>query len=77
MNFWMNTALEDLYTVLKRVDVVAINDEEARQLSGMYSLVNAAKKIQQMGPEFVIIKKESMAHYYFTTRKYFLPQPYH
>ena len=57
MNFWMNTALEDLYTVLKRVDVVAINDEEARQLSGMYSLVNAAKKIQQMGPEFVIIKK--------------------
>ena len=57
MNFWMNTALEDLYTVLRRVDVVAINDEEARQLSGMYSLVNAAKKIQQMGPEFVIIKK--------------------
>ena len=71
MNFWMNTALEDLYTVLKRVDVVAINDEEARQLSGMYSLVNAAKKIQQMGPEFVIIKKGEHGALLFHNEKIF------
>ena len=71
MNFWMNTALEDLYTVLRRVDVVAINDEEARQLSGMYSLVNAAKKIQQMGPEFVIIKKGEHGALLFHNEKIF------
>ena len=71
MNFWMNTALEDLYTVLKRVDVVAINDEEARQLSGMYSLVNAAKKIQQMGPEYVIIKKGEHGALLFHNEKIF------
>ena len=71
MNFWMNTALEDLYTVLKRVDVVAINDEEARQLSGTYSLVNAAKKIQQMGPEFVIIKKGEHGALLFHNEKIF------
>ncbi len=57
MNFWMDIALEDLHTVLKRVDVVTINDEEARQLSGEYSLVNAAKKIHEMGPKYVVIKK--------------------
>jgi sugar/nucleoside kinase (ribokinase family) len=57
MNFWMDIALEDLHTVLKRVDVVTINDEEARQLSGEYSLVNAAKKIHSMGPKYVVIKK--------------------
>ncbi len=57
MNFWMDSALEDLYKVLKRVDVITINDEEARQLSGEYSLLNAAKKIHEMGPEFVVIKK--------------------
>lgn len=57
MNFWMDSALEDLHTVLKRVDVVTINDEEARQLSGEYSLVNAAKKIHEMGPKYVVIKK--------------------
>ena len=71
MNFWMNTALEDLYTVLKKVDVVAINDEEARQLSGTYSLVNAAKKIQQMGPEFVIIKKGEHGALLFHNEKIF------
>ena len=71
MNFWMNTALEDLYTALRRVDVVAINDEEARQLSGMYSLVNAAKKIQQMGPEFVIIKKGEHGALLFHNEKIF------
>ena len=57
MNFWMDIALEDLHTVLKRVDVITINDEEARQLSGEYSLVNAAKKIHAMGPKYVVIKK--------------------
>ena len=51
MNFWMDIALKDLHTVLKRVDVITINDEEARQLSGEYSLVNAAKKIHEMGPK--------------------------
>lgn len=57
MNFWMNIALDDLHAVLKKVDVITINDEEARQLSGEYSLVNAAKKIHEMGPKYVVIKK--------------------
>lgn len=57
MNFWMNTAWDDLMTVLKRVDVLTINDEEARQLSGEYALVKAAAKIHQLGPKYVIIKK--------------------
>ena len=53
MNFWMDIALADLHTVLKRVDVITINDEEARQLSGEYSLVKAAQKIHKMGPKFL------------------------
>lgn len=57
MNFWMNTAMPDLMQVLKRVDVLTINDEEARQLSGEHSLVKAAKIIHQMGPRFLVIKK--------------------
>jgi len=57
MNFWMNIALDELHAVLKKVDVITINDEEARQLSGEYSLVNAAKKIHEMGPKYVVIKK--------------------
>ncbi len=57
MNFWMDSALEDLKNVIKRIDVITINDEEARQLSGEYSLVNAAKKIHEMGPQYVVIKK--------------------
>ena len=57
MNFWMDIALDDLHSILKRVDVITINDEEARQLSGEYSLVNAAKKIHDMGPKSVVIKK--------------------
>ena len=57
MNFWMDSALEDLKTVIAKVDVVTINDEEARQLSGEYSLVKAAQKIMQMGPKYVVIKK--------------------
>ncbi len=57
MNFWMDIALDDLHQVLKRIDVITINDDEARQLSGEYSLVNAAKKIHTMGPKYVVIKK--------------------
>jgi sugar/nucleoside kinase (ribokinase family) len=57
MNFWMEIALDDLKETLKMVDVLTINDEEARLLSGEYSLVKAALKIQQMGPEYLIIKK--------------------
>ena len=57
MDFWMNIALDDLKNVISKVDVITINDEEARQLSGEYSLVNAAKKINSMGPKYVVIKK--------------------
>ncbi|ALM21309.1 ribokinase [Nonlabens tegetincola] len=57
MNFWMDIELELLKKVIERVDVITINDEEARQLSGEYSLVNAAKKIHEMGPKYVVIKK--------------------
>jgi sugar/nucleoside kinase (ribokinase family) len=57
MNFWMDCALEELMQVIAKVDVITINDEEARQLSGEYSLVNAAKKIMTMGPKYIVIKK--------------------
>ena len=57
MNFWMEIALDDLKEVLKKVDVLMVNDGEARQLSGEYSLVKAAKVIMKMGPKFLIIKK--------------------
>lgn len=57
MNFWMDTAMDVLKLMIAKTDVITINDEEARQLSGEYSLVKAAKKIHEMGPEFVIIKK--------------------
>ena len=57
MNFWMDNFLEDLIEALKEVDVLTINDEEARQLSAEHSLVNAAKKILKMGPKYLIIKK--------------------
>jgi len=57
MNFWMDVALEDLKKTIAMVDVLMVNDSEARQLSGEYSLVKAALKIQQMGPKYVIIKK--------------------
>lgn len=57
MNFWMDCALPELLEVMKRVDVITINDEEARQLSGEYSLVKAAAKIHTMGPRYVVIKK--------------------
>ena len=57
MNFWMDSAMEDLKKVLAMVDVLMVNDSEARQLSGQYSLVKAAKDILKMGPKYLIIKK--------------------
>lgn len=57
MNFWMETAMDDLKSVLTKIDVLMINDSEARQLSGEYSLVKAARNILRMGPEYLIIKK--------------------
>jgi sugar/nucleoside kinase (ribokinase family) len=57
MNFWMDVALDDLKVVLKKVDVLLVNDGEARQLSGEVSLVKAAKAIMAMGPKYLIIKK--------------------
>ena len=71
MNFWMDIALDDLHSVLKRVDVITINDEEARQLSGEYSLVNAAKKIHEMGPKYVVIKKGEHGALLFNNGKMF------
>ncbi len=71
MNFWMDIALDDLHEVLKRVDVITINDEEARQLSGEYSLVNAAKKIHEMGPKHVVIKKGEHGALLFNEGKMF------
>lgn len=57
MNFWMDIAVDELKKTMALVDVLIINDEEARQLSGVYSLVKAAKVIRAMGPQIVIIKK--------------------
>jgi sugar/nucleoside kinase (ribokinase family) len=57
MNFWMESAMPELENVLKKIDVLLINDAEARQLSGQYSLVKASKTILGMGPKFLIVKK--------------------
>jgi sugar/nucleoside kinase (ribokinase family) len=57
MNFWMDIAMDSLKAVIKEIDVLTINDEEARQLSGEYSLVKAAQVIHEMGPRFLVIKK--------------------
>jgi len=57
MNFWMDIAMDDLLDVIKDIDVLVINDEEARQLSGEYFLSKAAEKIFTMGPKYLIIKK--------------------
>jgi sugar/nucleoside kinase (ribokinase family) len=57
MNFWMDNAMDDLRKVMKKVDVLTINDEEARQLTGEHALVKAAKAIYGMGPKFLVIKK--------------------
>lgn len=57
MNFWMNSTWDELMAVIKKIDVITINDEEARQMTSEYSLVKAAAKIQEMGPKYVVIKK--------------------
>ena len=57
MNYWMNNTWDELIEVLKKIDVITINDEEARQLSGEYSLVKAAQRIAKFGPKYVVIKK--------------------
>ncbi len=57
MNFWMDTAWDELLNVISKVDVLTVNDGEARQLTGEYSLVKAAQKILTMGPKFLVIKK--------------------
>src|SRR5665213_3811153 len=74
MNFWMESALADLKKVLGMIDVLMINDSEARQLSGEFSLVKSAKKILQMGPKFLIIKKgEHGALLFHDTHVFFAP----
>lgn len=74
MNFWMDCALPELLEVIKRVDVITINDEEARQLSGEYSLVKAAAKIHTLGPKYVVIKKgEHGALLFHNSEVFFAP----
>ena len=71
MNFWMDVAWDTLLEVIKKVDVITINDEEARQLSGKYSLVDAAAAIHEMGPKFVVIKKGEHGALLFSEGKIF------
>ncbi len=74
MNFWMDSAMEDLRKVIARVDILTINDAEARQLSGEHSLVKAAAKIMAMGPEYVVVKKgEHGALLFGKDRVFFAP----
>ena len=72
MNFWMDNFLEMLNEVIAKVDLITINDEEARQLSGEHSLVKAAEKIHAMGPKFVIIKKGEHGAMLFGEGKIFI-----
>ncbi len=74
MNFWMDIMMEELHKTLKLIDVLIINDEEARQLSGEYSLRRAAKSILKMGPSYLIIKKgEHGALLFHEDRVFFAP----
>ncbi len=74
MNFWMDSAWDILMEMVAKTDVITINDEEARQLSGEYSLVKAAKKIHTMGPKYVIIKKgEHGALLFFDNKIFAIP----
>jgi len=74
MNFWMDIALEPLKEMIAKTDVLTINDEEARQLTGEYSLVKAAQKILQMGPSHLIIKKGEHGALLFDKEQVFLPR---
>jgi sugar/nucleoside kinase (ribokinase family) len=71
MNFWMNVAMDSLKKVIAKVDVLTINDEEARQLSGEYALVKAAKVILTMGPKYLVIKKGEHGAMLFHQNKMF------
>lgn len=71
MNFWMDVAMKALKRTIKHVDILMINDEEARQLSGEYSLVKAAKAIHKMGPKFLVIKKGEHGALLFAENKMF------
>lgn len=71
MNFWMEIAMDELKRTLAMVDVLIINDEEARQLSGEYSLVKASKVIRNMGPKYLIIKKGEHGALLFHEEKVF------
>ncbi len=71
MNFWMDVALEPLLKVIQKVDVLIINDEEARQLSGEHNLVKAARKVLGLGPKFLIIKKGEHGALLFHKNKVF------
>jgi len=71
MNFWMEIAMDPLKEVLKEIDVLTINDEEARQLSGEYSIVKAARKILTMGPRYLIIKRGEYGAVLFDKDKMF------
>lgn len=71
MNFWMDIAMDDLKTTISMIDVLTINDAEARQLSGEYSLVKAANKILTMGPKYLIIKKGEHGALLFYENKIF------
>jgi len=74
MNFWMDIAMPALKRTIKKVDVLTINDEEARQLSGEYSLVNAAKAIHKMGPKVIVIKKgEHGALLFYNNKMFYAP----
>ena len=74
MNYWMESAMPDLEAVLKKIDVLLVNDAEARQLSGQYSMVKAAKTILSMGPKFLIVKKgEHGALLFHDDRVFFAP----
>jgi sugar/nucleoside kinase (ribokinase family) len=74
MNFWMESAMPDLKIVLKYVDMLMVNDAEARQLTGQFSLVKAAKSIMKMGPKYLIIKKgEHGALLFHGTEVFFAP----
>ena len=71
MNFWMDVAMDSLLEAISKIDVITINDEEARQLSGEYSLVNAAEKIHKMGPKHIVIKKGEHGALLFSEGKIF------
>lgn len=74
MNFWMETAMPDLKKVLQKVDLLLVNDAEARELTHQYSLVKAAKKIMEMGPKYLVIKKgEHGALLFYKNKVFFAP----